>query len=76
MITYISQKRIAGNDYKGAIPDYNLAIGIDHSNAEAWYDRGVANIKLNQKESGCLNLKESVGLKFEKAIDIFGKYCQ
>lgn len=55
---------------------YTKAIENDHLNAEAWYNRGVAKIKLSQKENGCLDLKESAGLKFEKAVDLFEKYCQ
>ncbi len=64
------------SDYKGAIPDYNMAIKNDSANAEAWYNRGVAKIKISQKESGCLDLKKGADFKFDKAIDLFGKYCQ
>ena len=62
-------------DYKSALPDYNRAVENDPSNAEAYYNRGVAKIKTNQKESGCLDLEESRKLNFEKAIDLFEKYC-
>lgn len=62
-------------DYYGAIADYTNAIAIS-PHGVAYFNRGLANIKIGQKESACLDfsMASDCGLSLaDKAKKI---YCQ
>ena len=67
-------------DYKGAIPDFNKAIklwsGEKYQRSIAFYWRGLAEIDLGQKDSGCLDLKKAADLGYTDANEAIQKYCQ
>lgn len=63
-------------DYRGAIEDYTKAIEASPKHEYIYYFRGYAKIKLNQKESGCLDFSKSGELGNKKAYEAIKKYCQ
>lgn len=62
-------------DYRGAIEDCTESIKLDSSFPTAFMTRGMAKIKLNQKESGCLDLSMAGQLGFTDAYSEIEKYC-
>ena len=63
-------------DFRGAIAEYSKAIEIDPKYAEAYNNRGLAKMKLDQKDSGCLDLKKARELGYEDAYEAIKKYCK
>jgi hypothetical protein len=63
-------------DYIGAIQDYNKAIELNPNHADAYYNRGLAKIKLGQKDSGCLDPSKAGELGLSQAYDSIKQYCQ
>jgi len=55
-------------DYKGAIKYYNKAIELNPDLAEAYYNRGIAKIRLGQKDDGCFDFSEASELGLSGAI--------
>ncbi|PXY41392.1 hypothetical protein DMB65_08300 [Flavobacterium cheongpyeongense] len=62
------------NDLTSAINDYNLAVS-EYEIDIAYFNMGIAKIKLNQKDSGCLDLSKSGELGLEEAYKMIKKYC-
>ncbi len=62
-------------DYRGAIADYSKAIEINPNDADAYGNRGIAMIKLGQKDSGCLDLSKAGELGYFDAYDVIKEYC-
>lgn len=60
-------------DYRGAIADYSTAIEIDPKYAITYYFRGLAKLKLGQKDSDFSNAGE---LGYSDAYDAIKKNCQ
>jgi len=50
-------------------------IGLNPSDAEAYYGRGVAKIGLGQKDSGCLDLSKAGELGYSVAYKAIKRYC-
>jgi len=64
-------------DYKGAISDYTKAIEMNPSwVANLYFNRGLAQIELGQKESGCLDLYKAGELGNKTALVAVIKYCK
>jgi tetratricopeptide (TPR) repeat protein len=67
-------------DYKGAIVDFNRVIkswsGEKYQKSKAFYWRGLAEIDLGQKDSGCLDLSKAANLGYSEANEAIQKYCQ
>ncbi|MEM0543801.1 hypothetical protein WFZ85_14345 [Flavobacterium sp. j3] len=62
------------HDFIGAISDYDLA--LEHYDIDlTYFNRGIAKIKLGQKDTGCLDLSKSGELGLAQAYDIIKKYC-
>ncbi len=55
---YRGYTRISLADYHGAITDLDVSIRL-YSNADAYYYRGIAYIKMGRKTLGCADLKKS-----------------
>jgi len=62
-------------DYKGAIIDYSMAIKINPKKIEAYFNRGLAEIYLGQKESGCIDFSKAGELGDVNAYEMIKKYC-
>ena len=57
------------------LSDFNSAIKLDPNNAMAFCNRGLAKIKLNDKNGGCLDLSKAGELGFQAAYESIKKYC-
>ncbi len=62
-------------DYQGAIKEFDKAIKLNPKLADAYYNRGLAKIELDQKDSGCLDLSKAGELGFDKAYEAIKEYC-
>jgi tetratricopeptide (TPR) repeat protein len=62
-------------DYLGAIADYTKAIEINPKYMEAYYNRGMTNIAIGQKDRGCMDLSKAGELGSEKAYEKIKKLC-
>jgi len=51
------------NDWRGVINDYDRVLEMNglslHDKREAYYERGMAKIKIGQKDSGCVDLSKA-----------------
>lgn len=74
------QARYQLQDYEGAIADFNKVIkswsSEKNQKSTAFYFRGLSEIDLGQKDSGCLDLSKAVKSGYTKAYDAIKKYCQ
>lgn len=68
--------RFNSQDYEGAISYYTRAIEIDPKYAAAYYNRGMAKIKMGQKENACIDFTKAGELGNEKAYEMIKLYCQ
>jgi tetratricopeptide (TPR) repeat protein len=61
---------------KGDFVDYTKP--IEFKFPVSWYykERGLAKIKLGQKDSGCSDLKKAIELGLASAEQLFNEYCQ
>ena len=64
------------NRYVGAKTDFWKAIQIDPNNAEAYYGRGTAKYKLDDKNGACQDWRKAGELGYEKAYETIKKYCK
>jgi tetratricopeptide (TPR) repeat protein len=62
--------------YEEAIAEYSKAIEINNNFSAAYYNRGLVEVVLGQKESGCLNLKKAEELGEKSASIMIQKYCK
>lgn len=60
--------------FKECISDMNKSIDIEES-ANSYYYRGLARIKINIKEAGCLDLSKAGELGKIEAYEMIQKYC-
>jgi tetratricopeptide (TPR) repeat protein len=58
-----------------AIQAYSEAIRLDENYAEAFYNRGLANVMNQNPIPGCNDLQKSKDLNFTKAKLAFRNYC-
>ena len=62
-------------DYRGAILDYSRAIEVRPKHAESYYGRGMAEIFLGQKDSGCLDFSKAGELGDADAYEAIKEFC-
>ena len=62
-------------DYTGAIADFSKAIELKPDYADAYNNRGLIKILLNQMDSGCLDLSKAGELGHPTAYDTIKEYC-
>jgi len=66
--------------YQGALVDFNkvirFAYGSREQRQEAYFWRGFIKIDLGQRTNGCLDLKKSGKMGYNKAGEVYGIYCQ
>lgn len=67
-------------DYKGAITDFNRVIktwsGEEYQKGKAFYWRGLAEIEMGEKDSGCLDLNKAAVMGYMAAYEELKKYCK
>lgn len=63
-------------DCRGAITDYNRAIENDLQYSLAYYNRALSKFRLQQVDSGCMDIKEAGLLGFKGAETVVRKYCK
>jgi tetratricopeptide (TPR) repeat protein len=67
-------------DYEGAIADLDKVIKSwsvgKNQKSETFYYRGLSEIYLGQKDSGCLDLTKAAKSGYKKALDAIKRYCQ
>ena len=64
---------MAERDYTHAIDDFTRAINIDHSLAEAYYNRGLARVQNGLKSEGIADLSKAGELGLYKAYSVIKK---
>ena len=62
--------------YQEAIADFTTAVNLNRNFAEAYYNRGLTYIFINQTNKGCNDLKQSEILGLTKAIDKINHFCK
>ena len=74
------QAKFQLQDYEGAIADFNKVIkswtGGKNQKSRAIYFRGLSEIDLGQKDSGCLDLIKARKSGYTKASEAIKRYCQ
>lgn len=56
--------------------DYCKAIEINPKHSKAYFNRGLSEIILKQKDSGCLDFSKAGELGDANAYEMINKYCQ
>lgn len=69
-VTYTEMKR-----YNDALKDFNLVLSYSPNNANALFCRGGIKILSGDKKNGCIDLKKSCQLNYEKACDFLYENC-
>ena len=64
------------SDYRGAIQDFNKVIEINPNSSLAYFYRGITELNLSQKESGCLDLSKAGEMGYFQAYDYIKQYCK
>ena len=63
-------------NYQKAKEVFTIAINFYPDNAHFYYERGLLNIQVGQKKSGCVDLNKSVELGSKEAEAVLNKYCR
>jgi tetratricopeptide (TPR) repeat protein len=66
---------VQAKKYKEAIVEFSKAIEINTNFPAAYYNRGLVEVFLGQKESGCLDLRKAAELGEKDANKMIEKYC-
>lgn len=66
---------ILHGDIRNAIPCFDRAISFDIEYAEAYYNRGIANLLFNRPVQACEDLTRSIELGFENAEVVLKNFC-
>ncbi len=61
--------------YKYAMNDFSMALDLDPRNAKAYYDLGMAAVKLGKTDEACFGFSKAYEYGFAEARDYVGKYC-
>ena len=64
------------NKNEEALKDFNKVIQLDPNEKEAYYQRALVKIKLNNLESACEDLKLAEKIGEKRATEIMKKYCK
>lgn len=66
---------ILHGDVRASIACFDKAISYDMNYAEAYYNRGVANLLANRPLQGCNDFERSTALGYTRADVIFANFC-
>jgi len=67
--------RVSYKTLGGAIQDFNKTIELNPNYALAYGGRGLAKIRLGQKDDGCLDLSKAGELGYAEAYEAIKEYC-
>lgn len=67
--------QVLQGDFSQAIRYYDKAISFDMEYAEAFYNRGIAKLLLNQHEMACEDFEYSINLNYDRAELIYDSFC-
>ena len=62
--------------FREAIDDYSKAISIDDNLAQAYYNRGLTLIYLQEVERGCLDISKAGQLGITDSYAVIKRYCE
>jgi tetratricopeptide (TPR) repeat protein len=62
--------------FPDAITDYNKAINLDSTIAEAYFNRGLARARFAFTKGSCLDVKKSASLGLSQGKDLYNKHCE
>ncbi|WP_448520672.1 tetratricopeptide repeat protein [Rhodoflexus sp.] len=63
-------------NYESAIADYTRSLALDASQADIYYNRGIACHYTNRKNEACANLKTAISLGHRAAQAAYDKLCK
>jgi TonB family protein len=63
-------------NYELALQSYDKAISENKNNINAFYNRGVCNLKLNRNEQACIDFKSAVALGDKESQSLIDKFCK
>lgn len=66
---------ILHGDPREAIACFDQALSYDMNYAEAYYNRGIANLLAHRPLQGCEDFERSNALGYERADEIFSNFC-
>ena len=66
---------ILHGDIRGSIVCFDNAISYDMNFAEAYYNRGIANLLANRPLQGCEDFERSSSLGYTRADVVFSNFC-
>lgn len=67
--------QVLHGNIEDAISSYNIAIGYDSDYSEAYYNRGITKLLLNQSILACEDFQASINLGNKKAEEIVLHFC-
>jgi tetratricopeptide (TPR) repeat protein len=62
--------------YTDAVIDYSQALSCDNDFAEAYFNRGLTLIFLQDREKGCLDMSRAGELGIEDAYEVIRRFCK
>lgn len=68
--------RYGQKDLAGAIADFQQAVQADSKFGKAFYGLGIAQLLQNQRDVGCLSLKQARTLGYADATNAVAEYCE
>ena len=71
----MANTKVKKKDYLGAINDYSKAIELEPDFAEAYFNRGLTRIFLDDMEGGSLDLSKAGELGLTEAYNVIKRYC-
>jgi hypothetical protein len=64
------------DQYKAAIEDFTIIIGMNKREAKAYYRRGLDYLAIKNKKLGCQDLLSAGDLGYFEAYEAINKYCK
>lgn len=61
--------------FPDAITDYNKALKLDSTLAEAYYNRGIARARFGYTKTACVDLKKAAKLGLGAGASLYNKKC-
>ena len=71
----MANTKVKKRDYLEAIKDYSKAISLEPDFGEAYFNRGLTRIFLNDLEGGALDLSRAGELGLTEAYNVIKRYC-
>ncbi|MBC8153770.1 MAG: tetratricopeptide repeat protein [Bacteroidetes bacterium] len=68
--------RYQQKDLTGAVADFQQAVAADPKFGKAFYALGIAQVLQDQRDTGCLSLKQAQQLGYADAPSAVAAYCQ